>query len=290
MGIFRAIWQKAADWVWRLPLGRTLEPRWSPRRRWARPLLRRLQWRPCVACVGLVVLAGSFALVIVPDPEEDDDRTFPLSQFPAVIIDAGHGGKDEGAKCRGVREKDLTLDVALRLEHILNARGFPTVQTRTEDVFVPLPERAAIANRVKGPALFVSIHFNQGNGRDTAGIETFYADNKALPPDDWTWVGFFSRSAPTDLGENLAAEVQYAVVLKTGARDRGIRARHLYVTRHTRTAAILVEGGFLSNRMESQLLNDADYADSLASGIADGIVAWYKTRKLPVTPTLAQKH
>jgi N-acetylmuramoyl-L-alanine amidase len=290
MGKIRAIWEKAADWVWRLPLGRTPEPRWSPSRRWARPLLRRLQWRPCVACVGLVVLAGSFALVISPDPEEDDDRTFPFSQLPAVIIDAGHGGKDEGAKCRGVREKDLTLDVALRLEHILNARGFPTVQTRTEDVFVPLPERSAIANRIKGPSLFVSIHFNQGDGRDTAGIETFYADNKVPPPNDWTWMGFFTRSEPADLGENLAAEVQYAVVLKTGARDRGIRARHLYVTRHTRNPAILVEGGFLSNRMESHLLNDADYANSLASGIADGIVAWCKTQHIPARPTLAQKH
>ncbi len=254
--------------------------------------MRRLPWSSGFACVGLVVLAGSFALVIAPDPEEDDERTFPFAQFPAVIIDAGHGGKDEGAKCRGVREKDLTLDVALRLERILNARGFPTVQTRTEDVFVPLPDRAAIANRVKGPALFVSIHFNQGNGRDTAGIETFYADNKAPPPNDWTWVGFFTRSEPADLGEDLAAEVQYAVVLKTGARDRGIRARHLYVTRHTRCPAILVEGGFLSNRMESHLLNDADYAESLASGIADGIATWCKTRRIPPPlppPALAQK-
>lgn len=289
MGKIRAIWEAAAAWARRLPLVQPPEPRWSPRRRGKRGLLGTLSWRSGLACVGVVVLAGSFALVITPDPEEDGELTFPLSRLPAVIIDAGHGGKDEGAKSRGVREKDLTLDVALRLERILNQRGFPTIQTRAADVFLPLSERSAIANRVKGPAVFVSIHFNQGSGKDIAGIETFYADNKEPPPGDWTWVGFFTRSAPADLGEDLAAEVQYAAVLKTGARDRGIRARHLYVTRHTLCPAILVEGGFLSNKMENHLISDARYAESLAAGIADGIAAWCKTRNISAAPALVQK-
>lgn len=246
-------------------------------------------WRPGLACVGLVVLAGCFTLIIAPDPEEDEERTFPNTTLPAVVIDAGHGGKDEGAKSRGVLEKDLTLDLALRLERILNARGISTVQTRTEDLFVPLPERAAIANRVKGPAVFVSIHFNQGSGRDIAGIETFYADSKVPPAEDWTWVGFFSRPEPPDSGEELAAQVQIAAVLKTGARDRGIRARHLYVTRHTRLPAILVEGGFITNRMESTLLGENQYADRLAGGIADGIETWWKARHKPAPSPLVLK-
>jgi len=271
MGSLRAIRKKTAEWA-----GRLL---WS----------HSLRVRTGAACVGLIVLAGCFTLVIAPDAEEDDDRAFPAAQLPAVVIDAGHGGKDEGAKSKGVLEKTLTLDVALRLERVLNARGFSTIQTRTEDVFVTLSERAQIANRVKGPAIFVSIHFNQGSGRDIAGIETFYADNKVPTASDWTWVGFFSRSEPLDTGEDLAAEVQYAVVLKTGARDRGIRARHLYVTRHTRLPAILVEGGFITNRMESSLLNEDHYADTLAAGIADGIEAWWRARHKPVPPTLAGK-
>ena len=258
---------------------------------WARCLLQNhsLRARTGVACVGLIVLAGCFTLVIAPDVEENDDRIFSLTQLPAVVIDAGHGGKDEGAKSKGVLEKTLTLDVALRLERILNARGFSTIQTRTQDVFVTLSERSQIANRVKSPAIFVSIHFNQGNERDIAGIETFYADNKVPTATDWTWVGFFSRSEPLDTGEELAAEVQYAVILKTGARDRGIRARHLYVTRHTRLPAILVEGGFITNQMESHLLNEDHYADTLAAGIADGIQAWWRTQQKPVPPTLARK-
>jgi len=248
-----------------------------------------LTMRTGVACVGLIVLAGCFTLVIAPDSEDDGERTFPTALLPAVVIDAGHGGKDEGAKNQGVREKNLALEVALRLEIVLNARGFPTVQTRTEDVFVSLSERSNIANRVKGPAIFVSIHFNQGSGKDIAGIETFYADTKVPSANDWTWVGFFSRAEPLDSGEELAAEVQYAVVRKTGARDRGIRARHLYVTRHTRLPAILVEGGFISNRMESHLLSDDDYANSLVEGIADGIESWWRLRHKAVPPALAQK-
>ena len=241
-----------------------------------------------MACVGLIVLVGCFTLVIAPESEEGE-RSFPTALLPAVVIDAGHGGRDEGAKCRGVQEKTLTLEIALRLEQILNGRGFPTIQTRTEDVYVALADRADIANRVKGPAVFVSIHFNQGGDRDTAGIETFYAADKVAPANDWTWIGLFSRSEPLDTGENLAAEVQYAVVLKTGARDRGIRARHLYVTRHTRIPAILVEGGFISNPMESHLLGDDDYASNLAEGIADGITAWWRTQHKPLPLPLAQK-
>lgn len=247
-------------------------------------------WNPqtCLACVGLIVLVGCFTLVIAPEPEEGE-RSFPSSVLPAVVIDAGHGGRDEGAKCRGVQEKTLTLEIALRLEQILNGRGFPTVQTRTTDVYVSLADRSDIANRIKGPAIFVSIHFNQGGDRGTTGVETFYAADKVPPPNDWTWVGLFSRSEPLDTGENLAAEVQYAVVLKTGARDRGIRARHLYVTRHTRIPAILVEGGFISNPMESHLLGDDDYASNLAEGIANGITEWCRTQHKPLPLPLAQK-
>jgi len=271
MGKLRAIWEMTARWA-----GNLL---WN----------HQMRMKNSVACVGLIVLAGCFTLVIAPDSDEDDSATFPNTLLPAVVIDAGHGGKDEGAKCKGVLEKNLTLDVALRLERILNGRGFPTVQTRTDDVFVSLPERSTIANRVVGPAVFVSIHFNQGSGKDIAGIETFYADNKVPLVSDWTWIGFFSRTEPLDSGEELAAEVQYAVVFKTGARDRGIRARHLYVTRHTRLPAILVEGGFITNQMESHLLNDDDYADKLAEGIADGIEAWWRAKHKARPPTLARK-
>jgi N-acetylmuramoyl-L-alanine amidase len=83
--------------------------------------------------------------------------------------------------------------------------------------------------------------------------------------------------------------VQYAVISKTGARDRGIRARHLYVTRHTRIPAVLIEGGFITNTMESHLLNEDDYSNTLAEGIADGIGSWWRAQHKTTPLPLAQK-
>ena len=221
-------------------------------------------------CVGVVALAGCFALVVAPDEE----REKPSGALPTVVIDPGHGGRDDGAKSGNVREKTLTLQLAQRLEDMLKARGFPVVTTRTTDVYIPLPKRSVIANRIVGPAVFVSLHFNQGGGKNTAGIETLYADDKA-PLENWMWIGEFRESADVSASDerDLAADVQKALIFDTGARDRGILARHIYVTRHTHLPAILVEGGFIT----SPVVRDSDsYAEREARAIADGIQVWWR--------------
>ena len=246
--------------------------------------------RPYAACVGLIVMAGCFFLVIAPDDWPGVGGSPFTNPLPTVVIDAGHGGKDEGCKSHGVLEKTLTLDVARRVESALHKLGYPTIMTRTDDRFVPLADRAAIANAVDGPAVFVSIHFNQGSGRDINGIETFYAQVKRPQPRDWTWVGLFSREPGLDNGETLAESVQSAVIAKTGARDRGIRARNLFVTRNTRVPAILTEGGFITNTMESHLLQEEFYANRLAQGIADGVEAWRESQPRRGPAPLAKTH
>ena len=243
--------------------------------------------RAYVACVGLIVLAGCFALVIAPD-EVTMQSPFPSGR-PTIVIDPGHGGNDEGAKWHGVLEKTLTLDVSFRLERVLNERGFRTVLTRTDDHYVALSDRVAVANALDGPVLFVSVHFNQGSSGSINGVETFYANSKTPPPANWTWVGFFNRPEQLDSGENLAADVQLAVVNKTGARNRGIRPRDLYVTRNTRVPAILIEGGFITNRMESQLLSGDEYANRLAEGIAEGVETWLQSQPKSPPSRLAQQ-
>jgi N-acetylmuramoyl-L-alanine amidase len=232
-------------------------------------------------CVGLVVFLGCFTFIIVPDaqnpvPQPNSSRSG--NALPTIIIDPGHGGNDEGAKNRSVREKDVALDVAIRVEQMLQSYNFPTVLTRRADIYVALADRVAIANRVED-SIFVSIHFNQAGAGSIGGVETFYADQKTPPEMDWTWVGFFSKPPvpPSDNGETLAGYIQASLVMKLNAANRGIKSRSLYVVRNTKGPAVLVEGGFISNALEAQLLTNADYRDRVAAGITEGILNYEKT-------------
>jgi N-acetylmuramoyl-L-alanine amidase len=223
---------------------------------------------------------GQIAQVAPPPPA--DHPLLPGNGPPTVIIDPGHGGIDDGTKYFGLAEKDCTLDVAQRLERILKSVRVETVLTRRDDVYVSLPERAEIANMVAGTnnnVIFVSIHFNQSAVESVDGIETYYADKKIPPPTDWTWVGFFDRPEDEELdrGENLAADIQSALVSRMMETNRGIKSRSLFVTRHTRMPAVLVEGGFLSNKIENQMLRNDTYRERIAQGIAAGILTYLQT-------------
>jgi len=204
-------------------------------------------------------------------------------QGPAtVVIDPGHGGIDDGTKYFALAEKTCTLAVAQRLQQILEAQKIKTVLTRTKDVYVSLPERAEIANMVgetNNNVIFVSIHFNQSAVESVDGIETYYADKKIPPAADWTWVGFFDRPEDEELdrGASLAADIQSALVSRMMTENRGIKSRSLFVTRHTRMPAVLVEGGFLSNKVENANLRNPAYLDRIAQGIAAGIMNYIKT-------------
>lgn len=243
-------------------------------------------------CVGLVVLAGCLTFIVAPDegPSLESQIEAALNPFPTVVLDPGHGGKDDGARANGLVEKNLSLDVALRVEKILKPYNFPVVVTRRDDAFLTLEERASVANRLEN-AIFVSIHFNHAPDRSSSGVETFYASEKIPPEAAWTWVGLFNKpEVPPDNGETLAGFIQTALVMRTDSVNRGIKGRELYVVRHTRCPAVLVEGGFINNPLEAQLISNGDYRERLARAIAEGIMSYQKTRPQPVpAPTkLAQ--
>lgn len=243
----------------------------------------------CLPCVGLVVFLGCFTFVIVPDfdnPAAPEKQPLATEGWPTVVIDPGHGGVDEGTEFFHLAEKDMTLDVALRLEHILRGFSLPTVLTRRDDHYVALPDRVAVANKVSN-SIFVSIHFNQSSSPAAGGVETYYADQKLPPSQDWTWLGFFSRSDTPilDNGETLAGYIQASLVMRMDATNRGIKSKALYVVRHTRQPAALVEAGFLSNPLENQLLRDADYRQRLATSIAEGIMSYIRTTPSPAAPS-----
>lgn len=235
-------------------------------------------------CVGLVVLAGCLTFIVAPDEEatEESRLAAALGSLPTVVIDPGHGGMDDGARSHGLKEKEVSLDLALRVEKTLKTFGFPTVLTRRDDTYVSLAERAAVANKIEN-AVFVSIHFNHSRNAAATGVETFYATEKVPPESAWTWVGFFTKpeDEPTDNGEDLAGYIQAALVSRTDAENRGIKKRPLYVVRHTRCPAVLVEGGFLNNPLDARLLGNGEYLDRLAKAIAEGVLTFQKNRPRP---------
>ena len=167
-----------------------------------------------------------------------------------VVLDAGHGGGDQGTKWYGVAEKTITLDVAKRVETILKRNGVTTVMTRRTDRAVSLESRAAVANRNRN-SLFVSIHFNATRITAISGIETYYR---------------------SDRGRRVAYTIQQSLMQKVTAKNRGIKRGNYAVLKHTRGTAVLVECGFISNKAEASRCNTAAHRQKLAEAIARGIL------------------
>lgn len=172
------------------------------------------------------------------------------SAFNTVVIDPGHGGHDRGGiPGQRASEKDLALDVARRLRDILNNDGVKTVMTRTDDTFIPLPQRSAIANAHPG-ALFISIHFNSAIRSGADGFETYYYNPNA---------------------EGVAGRVQAGLMRLEKVENRGVKRRAYYVLRNTRIPAVLAECGFLTNRNEAALCMQPSHRQELASALAKAI-------------------
>jgi len=173
-----------------------------------------------------------------------------LSNFRTVVVDAGHGGYDNGAKARqGLPEKMLTLDVARRLKPLLENRGYHVVMTRTTDVFIPLGGRTGISNS-HPDAAFVSIHFNCSPRRAADGVETYYYDRRSTP---------------------LAANILREIACCYGSHSRGVKYARFYVLHHNERPATLLELGFVSNAKENAKLQDPRVRQLLAERIAAGI-------------------
>lgn len=210
-----------------------------------------------------------------------------------VVIDPGHGGSDRGTRGRFSLEKEMTIDVAKRVNRDLIGNGLRVLLTRTTDETVALEDRVEFAH-MKGADLYVSIHFNSGGSAE--GIETYCTapagasstanfsgsggDRDTGGGDRDTGGG--DRSAVTNNrfdGQNvwLAHCAQRSLLQATGAMDRGVRRSRFYVLRYADCPAILIEAGFLSSPTEERRILRSDYRDTLARAIADGILTYKKT-------------
>ena len=242
-------------------------------------------FRNLLALCGFLLIAASFVWLQLRQTERPvrkiESRTPKSSAgskpFAVVVLDPGHGGQDSGAMCGGVLEKDLTLDVARRIDRLLNSEGIATLMTRVADTYVSLADRAAFTNRVR-KCIFVSIHFNEDNKPVASGVETYYAAHQITAGSFLaSWLPFVWRpfsESPNPESQNLAALVQEALVARTRSIDRGTEARQFFVIANVTSPAILIEGGFLTNKEDISKLASEDYRNQIAAAVADGILRY----------------
>lgn len=200
--------------------------------------------------------------------------------FDTVVIDAGHGGHDSGARGIYGYEKDFALKMALTVRDALTKRGFKTVLTRSDDTFISLGGRFAIANTTPR-SIFISLHFNSG-GSTASGIETF-----ALSPEGTanTQIGRSTDFSSTNHrtgnkrdSENiaLATAVHAMVVHRFKLVDRGIKRARWSVLTGCSRPSILFEGGFVTNSQDCRLIASPTYRDAIATAIGDAVVNYRK--------------
>ena len=242
-----------------------------------------------VAWLGMALMLASvvwWPILSVPRPASSTRRTAAPAPFTLVVLDPGHGGQDSGAMCGTIFEKDLTLDIAQRVDRLLQSQGLATLMTRVGDSYVSLQDRAAVTNRARD-CIFVSIHFNESK-KTASGVETYFAEHQAAPaPRLVSWIPFFQGPAaenPTLASQSLAGFIQEAMIARTKAPNRGTKAEQFFVIANVSAPAVLVEAGFL-NKDEIAKLESNDYRDQMAAAISEGILRYrdvLKDRQLPL--------
>ena len=217
-----------------------------------------------------------------------------------IVIDAGHGGHDPGTiGPRGLQEKDVVLDVALRLAKLVRARlGAEVILTRSTDVFVPLEERTAIANS-KGADLFLSIHANASRSPRPRGVETYFLSFAADPhaeavaarenaisaatmKDLQNLVKAIALNSKLDESRDFASSVQEAMVANIkphypSLQDRGVRTAPFYVLIGANMPSILAEIAFVSHPEEERMLKRSDHRERVAWSLCEGVRAYLET-------------
>jgi N-acetylmuramoyl-L-alanine amidase len=214
-----------------------------------------------------------------------------------IVIDPGHGGHDTGTiGPTGLREKDLVLDVALKLKKLIEENlGSQVVVTRADDTFVPLEERTAIANQ-NGADLFISIHANASRDRSARGLETYYLnftsnaealevaarENATSQESVHQLQDLIKKIAMTEKIEEsheFAAQVQHEMhdrLAKAGdkQRDRGVKKAPFVVLIGANMPSVLAEISFLTNPRDERLLKRPDFRQKIAAALFQGITRY----------------
>ncbi len=239
-----------------------------------------------------------------PQPTRDGQSTLTRAlglKIGRIVIDAGHGGHDTGTiGPTGLMEKDLCLDVALRLGKIIEQRlpGADVVYTRSDDTFVPLEERTNIANQAKAD-LFISIHANSSRDHAARGIETYYLNLKGSAEamevaarENATAQGGvhelqdlvmkIARTEKIDESKELAEDIQDSLAKRIQksskpVKNRGVRKAPFVVLIGADMPSILTEISFLSNPADEQMLKKPEQRQKVAEGLYQGVVSYLES-------------
>ena len=247
-----------------------------------------------------VTPAPAFATPANPNSTGGRSLTRELGlKLNRIVIDPGHGAHDHGTTGpTGLKEKDLVLDLAMRVGKLVEERiGAEVIYTRESDVFIPLEERPQIAND-RHADLFLSIHANSSTVASVTGVETYYlnAANSRQASEVAARENAASKMSIADLEQivqkitfneklkesmEFAGKMQAAMVAGTGAagkaRNRGVRRAPFIVLIGAKMPAILAEVGFLSNPEEEELMMTDAYRDKLAEALVKGIQAYQRS-------------
>lgn len=220
-----------------------------------------------------------YTLVAIISPQ----RFHPKPKAYHIVLDPGHGGKDEGTQNKSLKlkEKQMALDLALRLAKILKNHGFKVSLTRQSDTFVDLSKRSQRANTLKAD-LFVSLHFNAVASATAAhikGIETYLLPGKNQPSSGRSQLEAIDKESYPGNRQNawnafLAYCIHSKLIDHLKTSDRGIKKARFAVLKELDCPGVLVECGFLSNPEEAKLIGNAAYRDKLAQALAQGILKY----------------
>jgi N-acetylmuramoyl-L-alanine amidase len=223
-------------------------------------------------------LISRLDLVKLVDPILNPSHIQGAEYFDTVVVDAGHGGHDAGARGVYGYEKNFALKMAQHLRTALMARGFKVVLTRSTDSFISLSGRVSIANQIPN-SIFISLHLNSG-GSTASGIETW-----ALTPQNAAATisrgGGYNASGTTGNKQDsaniaLASAVQARVLSTVKVVDRGIKRAQWSVLTGIKKPGILFEGGFVTNAKECLLIASDSYQKTVAVAIADAVANYRK--------------
>ena len=201
-----------------------------------------------------------------------------------IVIDPGHGGSEKGTTndSLGLLEKDLNLDVSMRLQSLLEDQGYKVVLTRYDDRLVPLEERSKIANH-SNAGLFVSVHFNAALNPDAMGLESYILTSPGAVSTNDRKAGDDAQSWPGNAFDSLNFELGFRIhkqlIDDLQRVDRGFKRARFKVLKGLECPGVLVECGFVSNDKEALLLNTPVYRQKLADSLARSLGDFAKSRE-----------